>query len=164
MTVTARLMVYDGAGPDPLDEELAARFDAAGLTIETRVLPTFRSAGPFTWTALLIIPMTSFLEALTADATNHLMGALRGLVGRLVGRRGAADETHPLVLQDARTGLQILLEPDLSPSAYAALVELDLTRYRRGPLHYDRALKRWRSATDEAASAVTSPADDPSSQ
>lgn len=47
--------------------------------------------------------------------------------------------------------LRIVLEADLPQGAYEQLAALDLSRFTVGPLHYDRALGRWRSELDEAA-------------
>ena len=56
----------------------------------------------------------------------------------------------PLVLQDTSSGPQVVLEADLPDAAYQRLVGLDLSRFRLGPLHYDRRRRHWRSELDEA--------------
>ncbi len=61
----------------------------------------------------------------------------------------AASSEQVLVLQDAVTQLQIVLEADLPADAYQALVALDLSAFRQGPVHYDRQRGRWRSELDE---------------
>ncbi len=38
---------------------------------------------------------------------------------------------------------------DLPAEAYQALVALDLSAFRQGPVHYDRQRGRWRSELDE---------------
>lgn len=65
--------------------------------------------------------------------------------------RAAARTAPPLVLQDPRTGLAVVLEAGLPEEAYERLTRLDLSAFRLGPLHYDRAAERWRSELDEAA-------------
>jgi len=66
---------------------------------------------------------------------------------------GVKRKTEPvpqvLVLQDAANGLQVALEADLPAEAYQALVALDLSAFRQGPVHYDRQCGRWRSELDE---------------
>ncbi len=44
---------------------------------------------------------------------------------------------------------QVVLEADLPAEAYEALVALDLSAFRQGPVHYDRQRGRWRSEPDE---------------
>ena len=61
-----------------------------------------------------------------------------------------------LVLQDSTTGVQVVLEPDLPDEAFEQLLTFDLATIRRGPLHYDRHCRRWRSELDEADTAVPS--------
>lgn len=53
------------------------------------------------------------------------------------------------MLQDAVTGLRVVLEPDLPAESYRQLLSLDLTKFTHGPLHYDPARARWRSELDE---------------
>jgi hypothetical protein len=74
---------------------------------------------------------------------------LKKLVSRLHHGKTAA---VPLVLSDPDTGLRIVLDADLPIDAYKQLCDLDLAKYRIGPLHYDQAHGRWRSELDEAAS------------
>jgi hypothetical protein len=47
------------------------------------------------------------------------------------------------------TRLQIVLEADLPTDAYQAMVALDLSAFRQGPVHYDRQHGRWCSELDE---------------
>jgi hypothetical protein len=54
-----------------------------------------------------------------------------------------------LVPQDAATRLRVVLEADLLAEAYQALVALDLSAFRQGPVHYDRQRGKWRSELDE---------------
>jgi hypothetical protein len=64
-----------------------------------------------------------------------------------------------LVLQDTATRLQIVLEPDLAADAYEALLSLDLSKFQKGPLHYDRYRGRWRSELDEQQRHTDSPSE-----
>jgi hypothetical protein len=57
----------------------------------------------------------------------------------------------PLVLMDSGSRLQIVIEADLPAEAISLLVALDLSQFRIGPLHYDKAAGHWRSELDEAA-------------
>lgn len=75
---------------------------------------------------------------------------LKRLVGRVVGaKHKTASSAQVLVLQDAVTRLQVVLEADLPAEAYQALVAVDLSAFRQGPVHYDRQRGRWRSELDE---------------
>jgi hypothetical protein len=57
----------------------------------------------------------------------------------------------PLVLMDSGSRLKIIIEADLPAEAISRLAALDLSQFRIGPLHYDKAAGRWRSELDEAA-------------
>jgi hypothetical protein len=107
---------------------------------------------------LAALPLQAFLSGLGNEAVTDAYRGLKALVARIRpgGSRSARDdigagEAVPLVLQDPGTRLRIVLEADLPEEAYAQLTRLDLTAFRVGPLHYDRALGRWRSPLDEAA-------------
>jgi hypothetical protein len=75
---------------------------------------------------------------------------LKRLVGRVFGDRPEpARSDQVLVLQDAATRLQVVLEADLPVEAYRQLVVLDLSAIRQGPVHYDRQRGQWRSELNE---------------
>lgn len=105
------------------------------------------------WLALVSLPLEGFLVGLGAEAVKDAYQGLKSLVRRLGRRGGTAPEARrrPLVLQDERTGVRIVLEADLPPEAYDQLTALDLSGFALGPVHYDRAQGRWRSELDEAA-------------
>jgi hypothetical protein len=67
--------------------------------------------------------------------------------------RGAESARRVLVLQDSTTGVQVVLEPDLPSQASQQLLRFDLTTIHRGPLHYDRHRRQWRSELDETATS-----------
>ena len=79
-------------------------------------------------------------------AEKLLAGSVKsaGSTGASWKRRRAA-----LILQDAVTRLQIVLEAGLPTEAYDSLVSLDLSKFRHGPLHYDQHRGAWRSELDE---------------
>ena len=137
-----------------LERELAAGFRELGAP-SVRVRRTLGHRGPaeLQWLVLASLPLQAFLSGLGGEAVKDGYRALRDLVGRLVRRGQTAPEpaTRPLVLQDERTGLRIVLEADLPQSAYEELAVLDLSAFAIGPLHYDRTHGRWRSELDEAA-------------
>lgn len=96
------------------------------------------------------MPLHAFLSGLGSAAAQDVAQGLRRLVGRVL---GATHRTmlapQVLVLQDAATRLQVVLEADLPAEAYQALVALDLSVFVQGPVHYDRQRGRWRSELDE---------------
>ncbi len=159
MTLPARVMVAPDVGAD----ELASAFAETGLTADIRSAPTVRGAETITWAAIVMLPLGSFLDVLAKDYAKHAAEPLKRLVRRIVAaarrepvaespsRPATAPEPRPLVLEDERTGLQVVLEADLPADAYRSLTELDLSTFRHGPVHYDRALMRWRSIADEVA-------------
>jgi hypothetical protein len=92
-------------------------------------------------------------EDFAADAYRRL----RSLVGAVVGRdRAQPRSPRALLLQDPDTGVRVVLEPDLPDEAYRLLLDVDLSRIHRGPLHYDRHGRRWRSPLDEVESGRSS--------
>jgi hypothetical protein len=165
VTLQARVMVATDVGAD----ELAAAFAETGLAADIRRAPTVRGVETITWAALIMLPLGSFLDVLAKDYAKQAAEPLKRLVRRIVeaARREPAAETaaavadrpesRPLVLEDERTGLQVVLEADLPADAYRSLIELDLSTFRHGPVHYDRALMRWRSIADEVAGAAGAP-------
>ncbi|GAB2717009.1 hypothetical protein [Streptomyces bullii] len=138
-----------------LEKELTARFRDMGVS-EIRVRRTLGHRGPaeLQWLVLASLPLQAFLAGLGSEAVRDGYAALKKLVARVFRRDGSAEDAavpRPLVLQDERTGLRIVLEPDLPQQAYEQLTELDLTEFSIGPVHYDRTRERWRSELDEAA-------------
>ena len=102
------------------------------------------------WLVLAALPLHAFLSGLGSAAAQDVAQGLKRLVGRVVGaHRKTAPSAQVLVLQDAATRLQVVLEADLPAEAYEALVALDLSVFRQGPVHYDRQRGRWRSELDE---------------
>jgi hypothetical protein len=148
-------LLLDEQADDALRRDLTAGLAALGLTVaRTRTARAHRGPGDLPWLVLLALPVQAFLSGLGAAAVEDSWRALRALVHRAAHRRaptGGAPLPRPLVLHDQPSGLRIVLEPELPVEAYEQLLALDLTRYRHGPLHYDRALGRWRSELDEAA-------------
>ncbi|MFD5796373.1 hypothetical protein ACFWIO_23145 [Streptomyces diastatochromogenes] len=135
----------------PRDQEtlLTTALTTLGFTPRVRELPRRRAAGQLVWMVLVSVPLHTFLRAVTDKAATDAYRCLQEAVRAL---RTRSDETpHPVVFQDPDNGLRIVLEPDLPAEAYQQLLALDLTQYRLGPLHYDKAQSRWRSELDEAA-------------
>ncbi|MFD9905257.1 hypothetical protein [Streptomyces sp. NPDC059063] len=143
-------LLLDQEVPDALGQDLVAALDGLGVrTARVRRAVGHRGAGDIPWLVLASLPLQAFLGGLGAEAVRDAYAALKGAVGRIPRRAGTAP--RPLVLRDDRSGLSIVLEPDLPGVAYEQLLALDLSAFEVGPLHYDRHQGRWRSELDEAA-------------
>jgi hypothetical protein len=151
--LTADLLV-DAEVSAEQERLLVDGFARLGVAARARVVPARRGVGDLSWLVLVSLPLQAFLTAVGSQLAEDAHHGLRDLVGRLVPSRDrpAAATPRPMVLRDAATGLQIVLEPDLPDDGYRQLVGLDLSRFRLGPVHYDRSLGRWRSELDEAGS------------
>jgi hypothetical protein len=147
-TITADVFV-DERMPAGAEDSLVAALSALGLRVRTRAVPVQRDGG-LTFLVLVALPLQAFLTAVGTGAGTTAYERLKTAIGGLVGRdRATTSPARPLVLQDPRTGLQVVLDPDLPGAALDQLRGLDLTAFRRGPLHYDRHQERWRSTADE---------------
>jgi hypothetical protein len=157
-----------------LDEDMPAEQQdliisavAALVPVQARIMPRRRSALDLQWLVLAALPLQAFLSGIGTDAAHsayeHFQDAVRVLLRRKDPDQPAVN--RPVVLQDTATGLQIILDRDLPASGYRQLLTLDLSKYRLGPLHYDRAQRCWRSELDEAVAlpSEAAPAGQPSS-
>jgi hypothetical protein len=131
------------------DQPLRDLLAELGFTPRTRVLPTRRSGQAVTWLVLVALPLQAFLSGLGDRLSGDTYPRLKDVFRTLLGRE-TPPALHPVVLQDAATGLQIILAPDLPEDAVRQLCALDLSRFRFGPLRYDAVEGRWRSDLDEA--------------
>jgi hypothetical protein len=155
------------SGPDPQPLEADVLVDAEvpveqerllvdalaqlGVTARTRVVPARRGVEQLGWLVLASLPLQAFLTELGTSVADEAVQALRSLVRRLLHRDPPSPgDQRPMVLRDAATGLQVVLEPDLPDEAFRELVGLDLSQFRLGPVHFDRHRGRWRSELDEA--------------
>lgn len=153
---------------------------AAAARVEV-ISPRRNDATTLTWVVLAALPLQAFLsvlgEKLADDAHDRLLAAVRqvadryeairrGRAGRAVavaagdgeaGPAGAGGDSRspaspmPLVLMDSDSRLKIVIEADLPAESIGPLVALDLSQFKIGPVHYDKAAGRWRSELDEAA-------------
>ncbi|ARX87202.1 hypothetical protein SMD44_06683 [Streptomyces alboflavus] len=147
-------LLLDHEAPEALGHDLTAALDGLGVrTARVRRTVDHRGVGDLPWLVLVSLPLQAFLGGLGAEAVRDAYASFKGVVRRAAGRGAAGDDgvPRPLVLQDDRSGLSVVLEPDLPAEAHEQLLGLDLTTFRMGPLHYDRRLGRWRSELDEAA-------------
>lgn len=148
-------LLVDEELPNALRHELLTTLAGLGVHPGTVRAPvTHRGPAELGWLVLVSLPLHAFLSGLGQEAVRDAYQALRRLVTALARHRRRVDDTpppRPLVLHDTHSGVRVVLEPDLPPAAYTQLHTLDLTTFRHGPVHYDRARQRWRSELDEAA-------------
>lgn len=132
------------------EQAIVEAFRVLGVAARTRMAPTRRSLEQLHWLVLAALPLHAFLSGLGSAAAQDVAQGLKRLVGRVLGgNRKVTSSPQVLVLQDAETRLQVVLEADLPAEAYQALVALDLSVFGQGPVHYDRQRGRWRSELDE---------------
>ena len=139
--------------------QLAQEFETVGLTADLREVSPRRSIGDIAWLVLAAVPLKPFFDQLAKDTATDAYQRLHSLVGKIChGRQPqAAESPKVLLLQDSTTGVQIVLEPDLPAEAHQQLLTFDLTTIHRGPLHYDRHRRQWRSELDEADRSISAP-------
>jgi hypothetical protein len=133
------------------EQVIVETFHRLDVTARTRMIPTRRSIEQLQWLVLATLPLHAFLSGFGSAAAQDVAQGLKHLVGRVTGTKHAPESSEQpvLVLEDAVNRLQVVLEADLPAEAYQALVELDLSMFRQGPVHYDRHRGKWRSELDD---------------
>lgn len=132
------------------EQTIVEAFRALDVAARTRMAPTLRGIEQLHWLVLAALPLQAFLSGFGSVIAEDVAQGLKRLVGRVFGaKRQTASSAQVLVLQDTATRLQVVLEANLPTEAYQALVALDLSAFRQGPVHYDRQRGRWRSELDE---------------
>ena len=146
----------DSTLPPGEEEQFVDTLAALGVPARVHVLQPRRSAAELQWIILAALPLQSFLSGVGSNFANDAYQAFQGAVRKLFRHvpviEAPSTQTptaRPVVLQDATSGVQVVLEPDLPVAAYEQLLQLDLSQFRFGPIHYDQAGKRWRSELDE---------------
>jgi hypothetical protein len=131
---------------------LVAEFRAVGLDVTVHQDRPRRSLADVAWLALVMVPLKPFFEEIAKDVAADSYRKFRTLVAKVIHRDSrASSEPKILLLEDAQSCVQVVLESDLPEEAYQQLLVFDFTSVQLGPLHYDRYLRRWRSEVDEAA-------------
>ena len=156
--LTAEVLLDSNISADE-EQSLVAALRGCGVTAEAKIIPPRRDAQTLTWMVLVSLPLQAFISAIGTAMAENAYSAFIRVAQRILSRHRQPGPDRPpsvLVLQDPATGLRIALEPDLPGDAHKQLLTLDLSRYRYGPLHYDRGLRRWRSELDEAGGGLTS--------
>jgi hypothetical protein len=135
------------SGASAADEhDVMEAFSAIGVAATIRFAPTRRRLDGVEWFVLAALPLQAFLSGLGSKLAEDVYGGLKNAVDRIL-RRGSEPTQHEpaLVLQDTVTRVQVVLEPDLPIDAYKRLLQLDLSSFRHGLLHYDRSYDAWQS-------------------
>jgi len=151
-------IIIDGQIQAEREDLIVRALSGLGVSASVRILPTRRAVSDLQWLVLAVLPLQAFLTSIGGkmadDAYKQFQAAVRKLLHP--GQPAPASTAlpppaaRPMVLQDAATGLQIILERDLPAKAYEDLLSLKLASFRLGPVHYDRSQHRWRSELDEA--------------
>ncbi len=156
----AEILIAAEISPEQ-EQGIIEAFGALGVAARARIVPARRGVGELQWLLLAVLPLQAFLSTLGSTFADEASQALRRLVGRAHrAQRETAAPRPILILQDPATRLQVVLEADLPPDAYAALPSLDLSNFHKGPLHYDRHRGAWRSELDEWQQQMESPPED----
>jgi hypothetical protein len=152
--IPGELLVDPALAPDQRAIVVSA-FTALGVRVSVTTMPPRRGAADLQWLIIAVLPLQSFLATVGAKMADDAYSGFRNAISRLFHRKaeGQADgaaEPRPIILQDKRSGIQVVLDHDLPAAGYEQLLGLDLSRFRFGPVHYDRHRQRWRSEVDEA--------------
>lgn len=147
-------VLLDQGVPRGAEAELKEALADLGFAPEVKEFPTTRDPVSLGLLGLMMLPLKGFLEAAGTSLGEQAMAKFKQGVTRILHRNAAdpasAAAAKPLVLLDSATGIRVFFEPDLPDEAYRALPKLDLGSFLIGPVHWDRALGRWRSIADEA--------------
>jgi hypothetical protein len=149
--LTADVLV-DGPLPAEREALIHQALATLGASGRIRVLPPLRGATELQWLVMMTLPLQAFLGSIGSKFGEDAYRSFQNIVRKLLHPDDTppAAPTRPIVLKDAASGLRIVLDLDLPPEGYQQLLTLNLSQFRFGPVHYDRAERRWRSEIDEA--------------
>jgi hypothetical protein len=149
-------LIVDATLADQQDLVVSA-LTALGVRTSVKVLPPRRGAAELQWLVLAVLPLQAFLTAVGGKIADDAYRGFQDALHRLFHHEPDGQTTgtdvvvlRPVILQDKTTGIQVVLDHDLSAEGYEQLLGLDLSRFRFGPVHYDKSQRRWRSELDEA--------------
>ena len=147
--LTAEVLVAGTVSADR-EQRIAEAFRSLEIAARTRLVPTRRGLGDLPWLVLALVPLQAFLSGLGSGVAADAHRGLMRLVSEVLKVGSEVPEPdRVLVLQDSATRIQVVLDADLPAEAYRQLIALDLSEIRRGPIHYDRQRRAWRSELDE---------------
>jgi hypothetical protein len=147
LLLSRRLSVTD-------EQDVVAFFGQFGTISRHRRVHAHR--GPaIEWLVLAALPLQAFLQSLGELTGGDAYIAFKNFIVRLSHHEShphpQGTEIRPVILQDANSGLQIMIESDLPEIAYRQLHQLNLTQFSSGPIRFDRDLGCWRADSEEAA-------------
>jgi hypothetical protein len=145
-------VIIDGQLSPDEEELIIAALAALRVSAQVRIRPRLRGASDLQWLVLAALPLQAFLTSIGGKVADDAYTAFQNAVRKILRREPDAEKPapRPIVLQDATTGLQVILDHDLPPEGYQQLLSLDLSKFRVGPVQFDRLQQRWRSELDEA--------------
>jgi hypothetical protein len=147
--ITAELLVADTISADRA-QRIAEAFQSLEITTRTRVAPARRGLGDLQWVVLALVPLQAFLSGLGSSLAEDAHQGLKRLVSNVLEAKSQTPQSDQvLVLQDPATRMQVVLEADLPADAYQKLVAFNFSTIGRGPIHFDRHRRAWRSELDE---------------
>ena len=147
--LTAEVLVAGTVSADR-EQKIDEAFRSLEIAARTRLVPTRRGLGELPWLVLALVPLQAFLSGLGSGVAADAHRGLRRLVSEVIKAGSEVPEPDQvLVLQDSATRMQVVLDADLPTEAYRQLIALDFSEIRRGPIHYDRQRRAWRSELDE---------------
>jgi hypothetical protein len=136
------------------EQDVVAFFGQFGTISRHRRVHAHRGAA-IEWLLLAALPLQAFLQNLGTLTGEDAYIAFKSLIARLSHHEAhphpQAKEIRPIILQDANSGLQVMIESGLPEIAYRQLHQLNLTQFSYGPIRFDRNLGCWRADSEEAA-------------
>ena len=136
------------------EQDVVAFFGQFGTISRHRRVRAHRGIA-IDWLVLAALPLQAFLQDLGTLAGGDAYVAFKRLIARLQQHEPhshpEAKEVRSIILQDANSGLQVMIESDLPEIAYRQLHQLNLAQFNSGPVHFDRSLGCWRADNEEAA-------------
>jgi hypothetical protein len=120
-------------------------FTDAGLTAKVRPSYERRGTGDLPWVVMVSVPLTAFLTAFAAEAGKDAYKGLKRLVRTIWDKRTkTSGPSGSFTIIDIKSGIWVLLDPDIPDDAYSALSELDLDSLQgSGVLKYDKNQEGW---------------------
>ena len=120
-------------------------FTDVGLTAKVRPSYERRGIGDLPWIVMVSVPLTAFLTAFAAEAGKDVYKKLKRLVRTIWDKRTkTSGPSGSFIIRDVKSGIWVLLDPDIPDDAYSALSELDLESLQgSGVLRYDKNQKGW---------------------
>jgi hypothetical protein len=97
------------------------------------------------WVVMATVPITAFLSAFAAAAGKDAYDTLKNLVCKIwVKRTKNSGSSGNFILIDSKSGIWVLLDPDIPSDAYSELAKLDINSLTNpNAIKYDKDKKKW---------------------